>query len=154
MLILIFLFLYFQVEYNDPEYFKLAKIYPQFSQKQSIKSTESIFPDDDLSVNQIYNYQDFSFTNAAKAKITNWLTKNMSLKRKSQTSLKSFASTFGQFSLNRNHGKEELQYETQSLSIDFSDEEEMQTISNNSKKLQNESLYKASILSYAGDRSE
>lgn len=74
---------------------------------------------------------EFSFTRAAKAKITSWLTKNMSLRRNQKTQLKlEDKPSFGRklpLTLTTSTTSENkcIDFETLSASVDFSDEEEI-----------------------------
>lgn len=136
----------FKVDLNDPEYYRTSKFkhqtmtrsliqQPSPSSEAAAASASFYYADDTSStLNQIMHNQtapEFSFTRAAKAKITSWLTKNMSLRRNQKTSFKvDDKPSFGRklpltLITSTTSENKYIDVETLSASVDFSDEEEL-----------------------------
>ncbi|RNA25066.1 hypothetical protein BpHYR1_023862, partial [Brachionus plicatilis] len=124
---------------NDAEYHRLLnnmtksnKYNPKFKSSRIERMVNNHDSDDEAAIEkQIddYGFPDFSFDNSSKMKINNWLTKSEDLCNSDDNDLDSTsASSFGQmkklakgFAKNSNITAE-IEYETQSVTIEFSDE--------------------------------
>lgn len=105
---------------------------PKFKSSRIEKMVNNRFSEDEAAIDkQIddYGFPDFSFDNSSKMKINNWLTKSQDLYNSDDNDLYSTtASSFDQikkfakgFPRNSNLNAE-IEYETQSITIEFSDE--------------------------------
>lgn len=111
---------------------KVNNYNPKFKSSKIEKMVNNRYSEDEAAIDkQIddYGFPDFSFDNSSKIKINNWLTKSQELYNSDENDIYSTsASSFGQikkfakdFTRNSNLTNE-VEYETQSITIEFLDE--------------------------------